>query len=150
MYLPTSKRVISFTSKKVNTGLNNEETNRCIYVFGKMQLFADEEFWSILTQRCLLEKKFLKFDPQTGTQKGLVFAANSSDKEVEQVLSWGQVIDLGNSHLWLEKGQKNSITILETALIRGGKTLFIEYVRRVDAELAKSGLSRRFEGQGNE
>ncbi|KAA6367276.1 MAG: hypothetical protein EZS28_037197 [Streblomastix strix] len=32
MYLPTSKRVISFTGKKVNTGLNSEETNRCIYV----------------------------------------------------------------------------------------------------------------------
>ncbi|KAA6375191.1 MAG: hypothetical protein EZS28_029282 [Streblomastix strix] len=37
--------------------------------------------------------------------------------------------------------------ILETALIKGGKTLFIEYIRKVDAELAKSGLSRRFEGQ---
>ncbi|KAA6373562.1 MAG: hypothetical protein EZS28_030909 [Streblomastix strix] len=43
-----------------------------------------------------------------------------------------------------------TIMILETALIRGGKTLFIEYNRRFDAELAKSCLSRRFGGQGNE
>ncbi|KAA6386904.1 MAG: hypothetical protein EZS28_017567 [Streblomastix strix] len=113
----------------------------------------------------LLEKILLKFDPQTGTLKGFAFAANSSDKEIQQVLSWGQVIDLGNSHLWLEKGQKNSslvvysidskitinniaeeacqygkVMILQTALIRGGKTLFIEYIRKVDAELTKSGL----------
>lgn len=37
---------------------------------------------------------------------------------------------------------------METALIKGGKTLFIEYKRRVDAESAKSGLSRRFTGEG--
>ncbi|KAA6399424.1 MAG: hypothetical protein EZS28_005053 [Streblomastix strix] len=128
-----------------------------------MQLFVDEEIWSILAQRGQLEKIILKFDPQTETYKGFAFAVYSSDKEVEQFLSQGQVIDLGDYHLWLEKGQKNSglvvycidskitinkmaedacqygkVMILETALIKGGKTLFIEYNRRVDAELIKS------------
>ncbi|KAA6366831.1 MAG: hypothetical protein EZS28_037642 [Streblomastix strix] len=96
-----------------------------MYVLGKMWLFTDEEIWSILAQR----KKGQK------NSSLVVYSIDSKitiNKMTEEACQYGKVM------------------ILETALIRGGKTLFIEYNRRVDAELAKSCLSRRFEGQGNE
>ncbi|KAA6378044.1 MAG: hypothetical protein EZS28_026429 [Streblomastix strix] len=139
-----SERVICFNEQVKKSAPIGEEAKRCVYVMGKMWVFTDKELWEILEQRGALEKIVLKFDAQTGVQRGFAFAVYQSEEEVERVLVHGQDVENTHGHLWLEKGQRNA----NTAFIRGGKTLFVEYSRRVEAELAKSSLSRRFTGEG--
>ncbi|KAA6396726.1 MAG: hypothetical protein EZS28_007751, partial [Streblomastix strix] len=95
-----SERVICFTGVKVNSGLTNEETKRCVYVMGKMWVFTDKELWEILEQRGALEKIVLKFDAQTGVQRGFAFAVYQSEEEVERVLVHGQDVENTHGHLW--------------------------------------------------
>ncbi|KAA6401652.1 MAG: hypothetical protein EZS28_002820 [Streblomastix strix] len=169
----TSERTICKTGHKINPGLDYDETKRCIFILGKIHIFSDDEIWDILAKRGKLEKILLKYNIQTGSQKGFAFAVYKSEQEMDRVLAQGQIIDIRNIRIFLNKMQQSTnimiysiksnvpiekmaeeacsygqVVNLEVMSIAGGKTLFIEYNKRLDAEQAKSGLCHRFTGKG--
>ncbi|KAA6399608.1 MAG: hypothetical protein EZS28_004862 [Streblomastix strix] len=169
-----SDRIISQDKCASVVDASGGETKRCICISGQLRNFNDAEIWNALGKNGKLEKIVLKYDARTGYQKGFAFAVYSSEEDVERVLDGGQDVELERGHIWLERAQRNaSIAIysirngwtleklieeackygrvmeLDVTEMCGGRTMFIEYETRAEAENARASIPSSILCHGN-